>query len=250
MHKKIAAFAFLVILTLLSAQNLFGQTLLVAVASSMRDALKEVAEEFESQSTHKVHFTFGSSGSLAHEIDGGIPYDLYMPASASFLEELSHKKRLLSDTSRLVCKGSLVIIVSKDASGRIQKLRDVANFPLVAIANPEHAPYGRAAREALQNAGVWLALQNRILYTERVVDVLEMVEKGQVQVGIGSTSLSKSPQVEYVEVEDKLYSPPEIYVAMVKGTMHKESAQAFIDFLTSDKGKSILKKHGFLVPGE
>jgi molybdate transport system substrate-binding protein len=248
--RKTLSFVLLIIFILLQEKALWGQTILVAAASSMRDVLEEVATEFERQSAYKVHFSFGSSGLLAHEIENKVPYDLYMPVSAEFMQELYHRKLLVPDTAKLICKGRLVVIVRKDSSAKITKLRDVANFPLVAIANPQHAPYGRVAQEALQNAGIWLAMQNRVIYTERVVDVLELVESGRVSVGLGAQSLRASAQVEYVPVEDKLYSPPEAHVAMVKGTTHREGAQAFIDFLTGDKGKAIFKGYGYLVAGE
>ncbi|HHT9120324.1 MAG TPA: molybdate ABC transporter substrate-binding protein [Candidatus Hypogeohydataceae bacterium YC41] len=253
MNKKVLAFVLVGLFVLLQGRNIFGQTLLVAAASSMRDALDEAAAEFEKQSGHRALFTFDSSGALAHEIENGVPYDLYIAVWANFVQELSHRKLIIPGTSAVICKGRLVIIVRKDSSIKINKLRDITNFPLIAIANPQYAPFGKAAQEALQNAGVWLQLQNKILYAKRVAEVLELVEKGEVPVGIGSQSLSSpkaDAQVEYLQVEDKLYTPPEIHAAIVKGTMHREIAKAFIDFLTSDRGKAILKKHNFSLPEE
>lgn len=250
MKKKSLVFTLIVFLVLLQGRGLFGQTLLVAAASSMKDVLEETAAEFERLTGYKTYFSFGSSGLLAHEIEAGVPYDVYIAAGDGFVQELSHKKLLVPGTSSAICKGRLVIIVRKDSPRKISGLRDITNFPLVAIANPQHAPYGRTAQEALQNAGVWLGLQNRILYTERVADVLELVETGKVSVGIGAYSLKASNQVEYIPVEDELYIPPEAHIAMVKGTLHKETAKAFIDFLASDRGKAILKGHGFSTPGE
>jgi molybdate transport system substrate-binding protein len=236
------------IFVLLCGGNLFGQTLLVAAASSMKDVLEEAAVEFERQSGYKVHFSFGSSGLLAHEIEGGVPYDIYIAAGGNFIQELYHRKLLVPGTSKMVCRGRLVIVVRKDSAQKIGRLRDVVNFPLIAIANPQHAPYGRAAQEALQNAGLWLGLQNRILYTERVADVLELVETGKAPIGIGAQSLKAKAHLEYIPVEEKLYTPPEAHIAIVKGAGHKEAVKAFINFLVSDKGKAILKGYGFLVP--
>ncbi|MFN3466848.1 MAG: molybdate ABC transporter substrate-binding protein [Candidatus Brocadiales bacterium] len=248
MRKKTLSFILVVIFVLLQGRGLSGQTLLVAAASSMRDVLEEAATEFEKVSGYKTNFTFGSSGLLAHEIESGVPYDLYVSAGANFIQELYHRKLLVSGTSKVICRGRLVILIRKDSPRKIDKLHDVANFSLIAIANPQHAPYGKAAQEALQNAGLWVRLQNRVLYTERVVDVLELVESGRVPVGIGARSVRAPTHVECIPVDDKLYTPPETHVAMVKGTMHKESAKAFIDFLVSDKGKAILKGHGFSIP--
>ncbi len=249
MRKKTVSLVLAGILVLLQASSLSGQTLLVAAASSMRDALEEAAAEFEKGSGYKTNFTFSSSGLLAHEIEGGVPYDLFISAGASFIQELYHRKLLVQGTSNVICKGRLVIIVRKDSPRKkIDRLQDITNFSLIAIANPQHAPYGKAAQEALQNAGLWIGLQNRILYTEQVTDILELVETGRAPVGIGAQSLRASAQVEYVPVEDKLYTPPETYIAMVKGTLHKEEARAFIAFLASDKGVTILKEYGFSMP--
>ncbi|HHT9118522.1 MAG TPA: molybdate ABC transporter substrate-binding protein [Candidatus Hypogeohydataceae bacterium YC38] len=247
-RKKSVSLVLAGILVLLQASSLSGQTLLVAAASSMRDALEEVAAEFEKASGHKTNFTFGSSGLLAHEIEDGVPYDLYIAAGVNFVQELYHRRFLVQGSSNVICKGRLVIIIRRDSPGKIDRLQDITNFSLIAIANPQHAPYGKAAQEALQNAGLWIGLQNRILYTEQVSDVLELVETGRAAVGIGAESLWASAQVEYVPVEDKLYTPPETYIAMVKGTLHKEEARAFIGFLASDKGRIILKKYGFSTP--
>lgn len=250
MKKYILFFILIGIFVLLQGKALCAQPLLVAAASSMRDVLEEAAVEFEKQTGHKVHFSFGSSGLLAHEIENDVPYDLYIAASVNFIEELYHRRRLLPGTSRLLCKGGLVIIVRQDSPIKINGLRDITNFSPVAIANPQHAPFGKAAQEALQKAGVWISLQNRILYTEAVLDVLRLVEDGEVPAGIGCRSLRASAQVEYIPVEEKLYTPPEAHIAMVKGTIRGEAAQAFIDFLTRDKGKAILRGYGFTVPGE
>ena len=247
-RKKTVSFILAGILVLLQASSLSGQTLLVAAASSMRDALEEAAAKFEKVSGYKTNFTFGSSGLLAHEIEGGVPYDLYIAAGANFIQELYHRKLLVQGTSNVICRGRLVIILRKDSPRKIGRLHDITNFSLIAIANPQHAPYGKAAQEVLQNAGLWIGLQNRILYAERVTDILELVETGRVPVGIGAQSLRASTQVEYVPVEDKLYTPPETYIAMVKGTLHKEEARAFIAFLASDKGRAVLKEYGFSTP--
>ena len=247
-RKKTVSFILAGILVLLQASSLSGQTLLVAAASSMRDALEEAAAKFEKVSGYKTNFTFGSSGLLAHEIEGGVPYDLYIAAGANFIQELYHRKLLVQGTSNVICRGRLVIILRKDSPRKIGRLHYITNFSLIAIANPQHAPYGKAAQEVLQNAGLWIGLQNRILYAERVTDILELVETGRVPVGIGAQSLRASTQVEYVPVEDKLYTPPETYIAMVKGTLHKEEARAFIAFLASDKGRAVLKEYGFSTP--
>ena len=147
-RKKTVSFILAGILVLLQASSLSGQTLLVAAASSMRDALEEAAAKFEKVSGYKTNFTFGSSGLLAHEIEGGVPYDLYIAAGANFIQELYHRKLLVQGTSNVICRGRLVIIIRKDSPRKIDRLHDITNFSLIAIANPQHAPYGKGPRRS------------------------------------------------------------------------------------------------------
>ncbi len=245
---KLFAFAFVAMFMFFQCKEVFGQALLVAAASSMRDVLEEIGPEFEKESGYKMHFTFGSTGGLAHEIEGGIPYDVYIAAGNDFIQELYHRKLLVPDTAYMICKGKLTIIVRRDSLTEVKNIHDVTHFPLIAIANPQHAPYGRAAKQALEGAGLWLKLQNKILYADRVMDVHQLVEDGKVSVGIGAMVLKASAEVKYVPVEDKLYTPLEYHIAMVKGTRHREAAKSFADFLASDAGKTILKKWGFSLP--
>jgi len=120
----------------------------------------------------------------------------------------------------------------------------------VAIANPAHAPYGRAAQEALERAGVWEKVKPKLVYGENIRHALQFVETGAVEAGIVALSIADAPGIAYAPIERALYAPLNQVAAVVKRSPYPDLGAAFIQFVNGAEGRPIMKRYGFLVPGE
>src|SRR5688572_5437706 len=149
-------------------------TLTVFAASDLTFALKEVAAAFEQAMKVKVTLVFGSTGNLAKQIEHGAPADVFFSANQSFLDALAEKNAIITQTRALYAQGRIVLVTAKASGPRLGDLRALLGDRVrrVAIANPAHAPYGRAAEEALRSAGLWDALQPKLVYGENIRQAL------------------------------------------------------------------------------
>jgi molybdate transport system substrate-binding protein len=134
----------------------------------------------------------------------------------------------------------------------VQTLADLADPAIrrIAIANPDHAPYGRAAKEALQGAGLWDGLQERLVLAENVLQALQFADSGNADVALVARSLSVEGEGRWVLVPADSHKPIEQMSAVVSGSPEKEWARRFVEFVNGPEGRMIMRAHGFLLPGE
>lgn len=227
-------------------------TLLVAAAADLQFAFTDIGEKFKEQSGQEVTFTFGSTGNLTTQIENGAPFDILAAANIAFVERLKEQGLIIPDTQQLYAQGRIVLVVNREAGVRATGLQDLLDPAIsrVAIANPEHAPYGKAAQEALQSVGIWEEIQPKLVLGENVRQTLQFVQTGDVQVGIVALSVANVPEVTYTLLDGNLHNPLNQALAVIKGTPHEAAARAFIDFVNGPQGRPIMKKYGFLLPGE
>lgn len=229
------------------------QTLTVSAASDLTPAFQEVGREFERQAGGtKVIFNFGSTGQLAQQIEQGAPVDLFAAANVSFIEGLEKKGFVIPDTKALYAQGRITLWTRDDNTLKLERVEDLARpeFKKVAIANPEHAPYGLAAREALQTAGVWETVSQKLVYGENISQTLQYAESGNVDVAIVALSLSTQSKGRWVLIPAELHQPLNQALAVVKGTKHEPEARRFAAFVNSAEGRGVMRKYGFVLPGE
>jgi molybdate transport system substrate-binding protein len=141
-----------------------ADSITVSAASDLVFAFREIGAEFERETGVRVVFNFGSTGQLARQIEFGAPADVFAAANASYVDSLVSSGRLEGDSRRVDARGVLAIWVSAGSRLQAGRTEDLAapEVRRIAIANPEHAPYGAAAREALMSAGVWDTVQPRL----------------------------------------------------------------------------------------
>ncbi len=238
------------------------QPLRVAAAADLHLAFTEISRLFEAETGQKVVLIFGSTGLLTKQIEQGAPVDVFAAAGAQFMEKLDGQKLLLSGSKRLYAYGRLALVM-RDAK-RIQNFsgppevmgaRDLSvlldsQVRKVAIASPTHAPYGLAARQALNRSGLWERLQPKIVYARDVRDALQFVQTGNADVALVAASLlarTKEPLRAWL-VEGSLYDPPRQTLAIVRTTKRAKMSRVFVDFVTGLKGRQILEKYGFRLP--
>ena len=224
----------------------------VAAAADLQFAFSDIGALFEEQCGCKVTFIFGSSGNLAAQIENGLPVDMFASADIAYVDRLREKGLILEDTQQLYAVGRIVLAVNKDASVQVENLSDLLKPEVkkVAIANPEHAPYGVAAMQALQSEGIWEDLEPRLVYGENVRQALQYIQTGDAQAGIVALSVADVPEVSYTLIDDSLHQPLRQSLAVLRRTGEEQLARDFIAFVNGPQGRPIMKKYGFLLPGE
>src|SRR5688572_21098053 len=231
-----------------------GEPLRVAAAADLALAFKEVGTAFEAETKKKVDFSFGSTGLLAKQIEQGAPFDVFAAANISFVDDVVKADSCFADTRRLYAKGRIVLW-SKDASALPKDIRELPDpkYVKIAIANPEHAPYGRAAQQAMTKIGVWSTVQPRMVYGENVQQTMMFAQSGNADVAIVALSLAVASPGKYIAIDPELHEPLDQAMIACKGGSkgaRLNEAKAFLDFVSSERGRAIMQRFGFLLPGE
>ena len=228
------------------------QALTVSAAADLTPAFQEIGKQFEQQNGTKVIFNFGSTGQLAHQIEQGAPVDLFAAANVSFIEELEKKNLILPDTKALYAQGRITLWMRGDSPLKLERVEDLARpeFKKVAIANPEHAPYGMAAREALESAGVWETVSRKLVFGENISQTLQYAESGNVDAAIVALSLSTLSNGRWVLVPAEMHKPLNQALGVIRGAKHEQEARRFAAFVNSPQGRESMRKYGFVLPGE
>lgn len=232
-----------------SAQKIDSKTLTIAAAANVEPAFKEIAKEFQLETGAEVVFSFGASGMLAKQIENAAPFDLFVSADVKTVEALETKGEILLGTRRIYARGKLVLTWPQNIKLVPLSLEDITKeeFKRIAIATPDIAPYGAAAKESLQNLGVWEKLEPRIVYGENVSSVYQYIKTGNVELGFIPMSLIK-PGENFLAVDEKLHKPINQALGVVKKSKQIELAKDFDRFLTGQKAQHILEKFGYNLP--
>jgi molybdate transport system substrate-binding protein len=245
----------LALAVVLSGAHAFAaSSLKVAAAADLALAFKDVGAAYEKQTGEKVIFSFGSTGLLEKQIVEGAPFDVFAAANVSFAENAIKAGACAADSKTLYGRGRIVVWWRKDAKVAAPKsIADLADkrFVKVAIANPEHAPYGKAAQQAMEKAGVWAAVKPKLVYGENVQQTLQFAQSGNVEASVVALSLAVIAEGDYILVDDTLHKPiDQALVACGKDPERQKRALAFTAFVNSPAGRAIMKRYGFLLPGE
>ncbi|HWM77959.1 MAG TPA: molybdate ABC transporter substrate-binding protein [Methylomirabilota bacterium] len=224
----------------------------VYAAADLDMAFREIKPLFEKAAGTRVTLVMGSTGNLAKQIEHGAPADVFFAANESFIDDLQAAGAVIPQTRALYAQGRLVLATPTKSAVAVRELAELLKPEVrrVAIANPAHAPYGRAAREALESAGMWERLKPKLVYGENIRHTLQFVETGAVEAGIIALSVAGVPDVRYVPIDPKLHKPLNQVAAVVKRSARPELGVAFIQFLNGSEGRPIMKRYGFLLPGE
>jgi molybdate transport system substrate-binding protein len=226
--------------------------LTVFAAADLAFALKEMATRFEQAHDARVTVVLGSTGHLAQQVAHGAPADVLFAADESFVDGLIRRGAIVPGTRALYAQGRIVLATRKDRGPRLADLRQLAapGIRRIAIANPRHAPYGKAAEEALRAAGVWEAIEGRLVFGENIRHTLQFLETGGVDAAIVALSVARVPGIESALIDAALHAPLNQAAGVVARSRHPDLALAFIRYVTGPDGRPIMKRYGFLVPGE
>lgn len=230
---------------------------IVAAASDLRFALEDIARAFRRESGVEPRLSFGSSGNFARQIRQGAPYELYMSADEGYVLRLA-KDGFTRDAGRLYAIGRIVLFAPKGAAIEVDSGLDGLREALAdgrikrfAIANPAHAPYGRAAKEALIHAGLWKALQPGLVLGENVSQAAQFAASGSSQGGIFAYSLALSPTLSdhgrFALIPAAWHRPLRQRMVVLKGA--GEEARRFYRYIQQPAARETLRRYGFALPG-
>jgi molybdate transport system substrate-binding protein len=247
------AAALLALVAGLHAQN--EQGLRVAAAADLQFALKDIAQQYEHQTGHKVEITFGSSGNFFSQLQNGAPFDVFFSADIEYPMRLQQDNLIEPNSLLKYATGRIVVWMPADskidlAGQKWNALLD-PSVQKIAIANPEHAPYGRAAVEALKRAGIYEKVQPKLVYGENISQAAQFVQSGNAQAGIIALSLAVSPAMKTGQrwgVPVDQYAPINQGAVILKTARDKEAARALLAFVSTDAGQRILESYGFAIP--
>jgi molybdate transport system substrate-binding protein len=219
----------------------------VAAASDLKFVLSELGARFERETHLKLNITYGSSGNLARQLAQGLPMDLFLSADEALIERL-HKSGWARDAGVVYARGRLAWVVPKDSQAALDAdLKGLQGYSgKLAIANPEHAPYGRAARAALQQAGLWDKLQPQLVLGENVSQAMQFVSTGAAQAALVALSLAAAPElttrIRHIAVNPALHPP--IIQRMALHRAASPAAVSFYEFLRTPVAKQLFQQHG------
>ncbi len=227
-------------------------TITVGAAADLNYVFPEIAELFEQETGINVDFNFGSTGQLAQQIERGAPIDLFAAANQSFVEQLNQKGRAIEETMKVYGRGRIVLWLREDSPLEIERVEELTNPEIkrIAIANPDHAPYGIAAREALQSVGIWDRIQPKLVLGENVRQTLQYAETGNVDVAIVALSLAVVVPGQYELIPEELHEPLDQMLTVIEGSPHAEEARQFAEFINGKQGRPLMQQYGFSLPGE
>jgi molybdate transport system substrate-binding protein len=222
----------------------------VAAASDLTPAFEEIGREFAADQKTKVTFVFGSTGMLTRQIENGAPMDLFAAANVAYIEQLEQKGLIVHGTKAIYARGRITMWTTGDSPLQIRTIRDLVSSEVkrIAIANPDHAPYGLAAQQALQTAGIWDVVKPKLVYADNIRQTLQYAETGNVDVAIVSVSLSQERKGRWTLIPEELHQPIDQGLAVIKSTRNETAARAFASFVTGARGREILAKYGFAFP--
>lgn len=223
--------------------------LVIAAAADLARAFAEVGDAWARAGHARPTMTFGSSGLLAAQIAQGAPFDAFASADVAYARAAVQSGRCDGSTETLYARGNLAL-VTRAGLAAPRSLADLADarFSRIAIANPEHAPYGRAAKQSLEAAGAWGAVQPRMVFGENVRQALQYVQSGNADAALVARSLALAAGLAFVPVDEALHRPLAQALVACGGPRASDEARAFVRFVASPEGQSILRRHGFSPP--
>ena len=235
-------------LSLVACGTSESKKLQVAAASSLAGAFEALGKAYTAKTGTEVSLILSSSGKLQQQIREGAPYDVFASANLSYLKDLETSGDIAASSVRVYAEGRLALWTKgKEAPADLAALAD-KKYEHIAIANPEHAPYGTAAREALRSIGLWDSLESRVVRGSNVRQAMQYVESGNAEVALIAHSLALHGGGSFTLVPSAMHKPLQQGIGIVAKTKKTAEAQAFLDFLVSEEGAKILLPYGLQAP--
>lgn len=242
-------------LALLVSRPATGREVRVAAAADLKFALDELGTQYQKHTGTKIEVSYGSSGNFFAQIQNGAPFDIFLSADIDYPRKLEAAGLAEPGTLYEYAIGRIVIWMPAGTRVDLAKLGWKAlldpSIQNIAIANPEHAPYGRAGAAALRSAGIYDQVRAKLVYGENIAQAAQFVASGNAQAGILALSLAISPAMKEGkrwDIPANMHPPIEQAAVVLKSARDKDGARAFLAFLKSAEAQKILETYGFNIP--
>ena len=242
-------------LCLVPAASALSEEVTIAAASDLSFAFKEIVTEYEQSTGNHVRLTLGSSGNFYAQIQNGAPFDLYFSADIGYPKKLEEAGLVVPGSLYPYAVGRIVLWTGNGSHLDLSKGLEILREPTIkkiAIANPKHAPYGRAAVAAMEHFKVYDQVKDRLILGENISQAAQFIESGACDAGIIALSLALAPAMkaagQYWEIPANAHLPLEQGAVILKQSKHPEAARQFLEFIKGPHGQEIMKRYGFTLP--
>ncbi len=247
--------ASLLLLVLAAPARAHAEQITVAAAADLTFAFQEVAARFQKDTGNSVKLSFGSSGNFYSQIKNGAPYDLFFSADISYPQKLDDAGLVEPGSLYRYAAGKIVLWVPNgsavDLGSGLKTLLE-PGVHKIAIANPEHAPYGRAAVAALQHEQIYDKVRDKLVMGENISQTAQFVLSGDADAGILALSLTLAPAMagkgRSFEISSSSYPPIDQACVILKSSQKKQLARQFLDYLQQPEIVALMHRYGFVAP--
>jgi len=232
-----------------------AEEITIAAAADLNFAFKELVTEYQKATGNHVKLSLGSSGNFFSQIQNGAPFDLYFSADIAYPGKLEEAGLTVPGSLYQYAVGRIVLWAGKDSHLDLSKGLEILREPTIrkiAIANPKHAPYGRAAVAAMEYFKVYDQVKDKLILGENISQAAQFIESGACDIGIIALSLAIAPVMKskgaYWEVPAEAHPSLDQGAVILKQSKHQEAARQFLEFIKGPHGQEIMKRYGFVVP--
>lgn len=245
---RVLAIAALISFGLAGAQTA-KREVAVAAAANLNTVFQTLGPQFEAETGIHPVFSFASTAQLAAQIDNGAPFDVFTAADTEHVEALEKKSRLVPGSRAVYATGILALWIPPRSPATVSKLADVAqpDVKIIALAKPELAPYGLAARETLQKLGIWNQVEPRIVFADNINMAKQYGSSGNADAVFTAYSLVLRESGKVIPVDEKLHAPIEQALGIVAASKNQSAAKAFTTWLLTGHGRDGLRAFGYKV---
>lgn len=246
----------LVLLSILLTGLCAAQEITVAAAADLQFAMQDIAARFHKETGNSVRLIYGSSGNFFQQLQNGAPFDMFFSANLDYPRKLQADALVEPDSYYQYAIGKIVIWVRNDSkldvSSGLRSLLD-PSIQKIAIANPQHAPYGQAAVAAMKKENIYEKVSGKFVLGENISQTASFVVSGSAEAGIVALSLALSPNMKdkgrYAEIPTADYPPIEQACVILKSSKQKDVAKAFLNFVKTPAVSELFRNYGFAVAG-
>jgi molybdate transport system substrate-binding protein len=221
----------------------------VAAAANLTEVAQALGVQFESQT--KIHpvFSFGSTAELTSQVENSAPFDVFLSADAEHIDKLGREGLLASGTDTVYAIGVLALWIPPSSQARVGKIQDLVSkdVRVIALANPKLAPYGAAAVEALQRAGIWDAVKAKIVYAENISMAKQYGASKNADAVFTAYSLVFKEAGHLIQVDQALHQPIVQKLGALTRSSHLDDARSFTRFVLGSPGQAILARYGYKI---
>lgn len=221
----------------------------VAAAANLTEVAQVLGSEFEAQT--KIHpvFSFGATGVLTSQIENSAPFDVFLSADAEHVDKLEHENLLAPDSNAVYAVGVLALWIPPSSMAHVSKVEDLTakDVKVIALANPKLAPYGTAAVETLQHAGIWDQVKDKIVYAESISMAKQYGTSKNADAVFTAYSLLLKEAGKVIQVDETMHQPIVQKLGVLARSQHRDWAQSFSSFVLNGVGRDVLARYGYKV---